>query len=240
MQGANGCFPGNCGRRRKSVDLSNALVIPSKSSNLRHKPFSRFTSPCTLTHAMASQKHVAEVPRSLLPRLSWNSSTSRSTASTSHHPALVTRQRQPSLHVWSPFNRQIYNLETPYRASRAFSTSIQNPSFTSIALQRISNSAATHPANEPHGNPVRHNGVYVATFKPAKRAFHSTPSRLREHHFDTLKFVKRLQAEGFSEEQAVAMMRVLNDIIQESIQNLTRTMVLREGWSVEIANIYIH
>jgi uncharacterized protein YheU (UPF0270 family) len=27
----------------------------------------------------------------------------------------------------------------------------------------------------------------------------------------------------------VAMMRVLNDIIQESIQNLTRTMVLREG-----------
>jgi hypothetical protein len=42
--------------------------------------------------------------------------------------------------------------------------------------------------------------------------------------------VKRLQAEGFSEEQAVAMMRVLNDIIQESIQNLTRTMVLREGW----------
>jgi hypothetical protein len=44
-----------------------------------------------------------------------------------------------------------------------------------------------------------------------------------------LRFVKRLQAEGFSEEQAVAMMRVLNDIIQESIQNLTRTMVLREG-----------
>jgi uncharacterized protein YheU (UPF0270 family) len=25
------------------------------------------------------------------------------------------------------------------------------------------------------------------------------------------------------------MMRVLNDVIQESIQNLTRTMVLREG-----------
>lgn len=35
--------------------------------------------------------------------------------------------------------------------------------------------------------------------------------------------------EGFSEEQAVAMMKVLNDVIQESIQNLTRTMVLKEG-----------
>lgn len=55
----------------------------------------------------------------------------------------------------------------------------------------------------------------------------------RDHHFDTLKFVHRLKMEGFSEEQAVAMMKVLNDVIQESIQNLTRTMVLKEGmaWS---------
>jgi E3 ubiquitin-protein ligase SHPRH len=53
----------------------------------------------------------------------------------------------------------------------------------------------------------------------------------RDHHFDTLKFVQRLKDDGFSEEQAVAMMKVLNDVIQESIQNLTRTMVLREGQS---------
>jgi hypothetical protein len=71
--------------------------------------------------------------------------------------------------------------------------------------------------------------VYVAVFKPAKRAFHSTPVRARDHHFDTLKFVQRLKDEGLSEEQAVAMMRVLSDVIEESIQNLTRTMVLREG-----------
>lgn len=78
------------------------------------------------------------------------------------------------------------------------------------------------------------------------RAFHSTPSRQRDHHFDTLRFVQRLKGEGFTEEQAAAMMKVLNDVIQErcapplpcisrilslttrSIQNLTRTMVLRE------------
>lgn len=41
--------------------------------------------------------------------------------------------------------------------------------------------------------------------------------------------MQRLKDEGFSEEQAVAMMRVLNDVIEESIQNLTRTMVLKEG-----------
>ncbi|KAK4500314.1 hypothetical protein PRZ48_008503 [Zasmidium cellare] len=61
-----------------------------------------------------------------------------------------------------------------------------------------------------------------------KRAFSATPSRAKDHHFDTLKFVQRLKAEGFTEEQAVAMMKVLGDVIEESIQNLTRTMVLRE------------
>ncbi|KAI0482967.1 DUF1640-domain-containing protein [Xylariaceae sp. FL0804] len=61
-----------------------------------------------------------------------------------------------------------------------------------------------------------------------RRSFHATAPRRRDHHFDTLKFVQRLQSEGFTEEQSVAMMKVLNDVIEESIQNLTRTMVLRE------------
>ncbi|KXJ91378.1 hypothetical protein Micbo1qcDRAFT_134769 [Microdochium bolleyi] len=60
------------------------------------------------------------------------------------------------------------------------------------------------------------------------RAFHTSSPRSRDHHFDTLKFVQRLRDEGFTEEQSVAMMKVLNDVIEESIQNLTRTMVLRE------------
>ncbi|KAF7893266.1 uncharacterized protein EAF02_000804 [Botrytis sinoallii] len=61
-----------------------------------------------------------------------------------------------------------------------------------------------------------------------RRAFHATPRQSRDHHFDTLKFVQRLRDEGFTEPQAVAMMKVLSDVIEESIQNLTRTMVLRE------------
>ncbi|KAK7748407.1 Protein fmp32, mitochondrial [Diatrype stigma] len=61
-----------------------------------------------------------------------------------------------------------------------------------------------------------------------RRSFHATVARRRDHHFDTLKFVQRLQSEGFTEEQSVAMMRTLNNVIEESIQNLTRTMVLRE------------
>jgi len=77
-------------------------------------------------------------------------------------------------------------------------------------------------------NPVRYNGVYAAAFGPARRAFRTSTVRTRDHHFDTLKFVQRLKNEGFSEEQAVATMKVLDDVIQESIQNLTRTMVLKE------------
>ncbi|KAJ5911277.1 uncharacterized protein N7473_000580 [Penicillium subrubescens] len=179
---------------------------------------------------MASQKHVAEVPRNLLPRLTWNSSSSRPSVTPSHCPALTKRTTTYNYSQgWSPLNRQIHSLTARHQSSRAFSTAIRDSHFVSPVSRRPSTSPASRPAGEqPLTSPVRHNGVYVAAFKPAQRAFHATPSRPRDHHFDTLRFVKRLQAEGFSEEQAVAMMRVLNDIIQESIQNLTRTMVLRE------------
>jgi hypothetical protein len=57
---------------------------------------------------------------------------------------------------------------------------------------------------------------------PARRAFSVTPFRLRDHHFDTLKFVQRLKDEGFTEEQAVAMMKVLSDVIEERWDLLLR------------------
>ncbi|EON64954.1 hypothetical protein W97_04189 [Coniosporium apollinis CBS 100218] len=63
----------------------------------------------------------------------------------------------------------------------------------------------------------------------SRRPFSATAHLSRDHHFDTLKFVQRLQDEGFNEEQTKAMMKVLSDVIEESIQNLTRTMVLREN-----------
>lgn len=224
-------FAGNC----RSVGFRSGLVIRPIPSSLpaspRYSGFpflqgKSFFIDYTIFRVMASQKHVAEVPRSILPRLTWNSSSSRPTIS-SHNTALATRQRQQYPHGWSPLNRQIHSLNI-HQSSRSFPTSIRNSHLPSSVFP-LPSAPATRPSAEPVNNPVRHNGVYVAAFKPAQRAFHATPARPRDHHFDTLKFVKRLQAEGFSEEQAVAMMRVLNDIIQESIQNLTRTMVLREG-----------
>ncbi|KAJ4301281.1 hypothetical protein N0V90_003372 [Kalmusia sp. IMI 367209] len=75
--------------------------------------------------------------------------------------------------------------------------------------------------------PVQHNPSTTKALSD-HRAFSATAAQRKDHHFDTLKFVQRLKGEGFTEEQAVAMMRVLSDVIEESIQNLTRTMVLRE------------
>jgi len=48
-----------------------------------------------------------------------------------------------------------------------------------------------------------------------RRGFHASAPRRRDHHFDTLKFVQRLQEDGFTEDQSVAMMKVLNDVIEE-------------------------
>jgi hypothetical protein len=171
---------------------------------------------------MASQKHVAEFPRHVIPRLTWNSSSRPSV--TIHYPAFTT-QKRPLSQGWSPLKQANNTANPPSQYSRLIFT----PSRGFISSALVSRRPSPKPTTFTQTNPIRHNGVYVATFNVARRAFHATPARPRDHHFDTLKFVKRLQNEGFSEEQSVAMMRVLNDIIQESIQNLTRTMVLREG-----------
>ena len=112
------------------------------------------------------------------------------------------------------------------------------------ALQ--TNSSSLHPARSLssqtlHSRQPSHILTSIIAAKPtpfynsscrsfaAVRAFSTTRNLARDHHFDTLKFVQRLKDEGFSEEQSKAMMLVLSDVIEESIQNLTRTMVLREG-----------
>lgn len=210
------------------VGLSHPIPCPRTASH----PFvlhlqTTFFLDRTVVGIMTPQKHVAEVPRTVLPRLTWNSASSRPTVP-SHNAALAIRRRQQHPPGWGPLNWQTHSLNT-HQSSRNLSTSLQSSAISSSISRQLSTSTSTLVPTEPLHNPIRHNGVYVAAFKPAQRAFHATPVRPRDHHFDTLKFVKRLQAEGFSEEQAVAMMRVLNDIIQESIQNLTRTMVLREG-----------
>ncbi|KAI9808239.1 MAG: hypothetical protein M1825_004696 [Sarcosagium campestre] len=100
------------------------------------------------------------------------------------------------------------------------STAAPSPLLVAIHHARHSSYPLSHHRET---NPPRH------LRRRDDRQFHASARHARDHHFDTLKFVQRLKSEGFSEDQAVAMMKVLSDVIEESIQNLTRTMVLREA-----------
>ncbi|TKA77611.1 hypothetical protein B0A55_03136 [Friedmanniomyces simplex] len=108
-------------------------------------------------------------------------------------------------------------------------TQLHTPSHHQQSERRTSATAAYTQARwasrrAPHIRTSNPSPLQIA----ASRTFSATPLRARDHHFDTLKFVARLKQEGFTEDQAVSMMKVLGDVIEESIQNLTRTMVLRE------------
>ncbi|KAL7629468.1 Protein fmp32, mitochondrial [Parahypoxylon ruwenzoriense] len=168
--------------------------------------------------ASATGNAALSLPRFLLPRLSWTAPISPSQAlRAASLPTLLPSENRRSWQV---------------NGAASFHSPRQTP-----------RCASRKPATGP-SILQRHPGL--------RRSFHATAPRGRDHHFDTLKFVQRLKSEGFTEEQSVAMMKVLNDVIQErqavpipssssypqpppppltkpgSIQNLTRTMVLRE------------
>ncbi|KAL1972405.1 hypothetical protein VTN31DRAFT_6819 [Thermomyces dupontii] len=178
---------------------------------------------------MAPKTRAIEGPRFLLPRLTWNGTSPRTTLSPLPGTLSSTRPSSRRHKHASSSGRQLHKASIVPQ-SHQYSTQ----SISSLPVAKVKGAATAllttkKAATETTGSsPIRYNGVYVAVFKPARRAFHESAVRQRDHHFDTLKFVQRLRAEGFSEEQAAAMMKVLNDVIQESIQNLTRTMVLKE------------
>lgn len=155
----------------------------------------------------------SSIPRFLLPQLTWKSSLPRTYA--------LVPQTRPSHPIWS----------SPSRSSCRPITSIAQPCYDhdgrlqSPWISALQSSRGQKSSTVPRGpNPLR--AAYrICSQKP----FSTTSYLFRDHHFDTLKFVQRLKDEGFSEEQSKAMMLVLSDVIEESIQNLTRTMVLREG-----------
>ncbi|KAI4119786.1 MAG: hypothetical protein LQ345_000345 [Seirophora villosa] len=154
----------------------------------------------------------SSIPRFLLPQLTWKSSLPRTYA--------LVPQTRASHPTWS----------SPSRSSCRPITSIAQPCYDHAGrvqspwISALQSSRGQKSSTVPRGpNPLR--AAYrICSQKP----FSTTSYLFRDHHFDTLKFVQRLKDEGFSEEQSKAMMLVLSDVIEESIQNLTRTMVLRE------------
>lgn len=71
-------------------------------------------------------------------------------------------------------------------------------------------------------------GSCVLAFKGLRVRDFSTSQPTRSPNFDTLKVVQRLEAQGFTLEQSKAVMQLLQDVIDESILGLSRSMVTRE------------
>jgi hypothetical protein len=94
------------------------------------------------------------------------------------------------------------------QAFRALSTLPSN-------LSNPSNSRELNSLLQNRQNVLPRSKISILQNPSNNRAFHATARQSRDHHFDTLKFVQRLQEEGFTEAQSVAMMKVLSDVIEE-------------------------
>lgn len=126
-----------------------------------------------------------------------------------------------------PHHRHHHNRNCPSLSSSLLPLTSKSPS--SSPTSSIFTRPVPFLLNRCYKNGNKKNSGNVSTIAWQKFSFSTALRWGRDHHFDTLKVVQRLKDEGFSEEQSRAMMLVLSDVIEESIQNLTRTMVLREG-----------
>lgn len=152
--------------------------------------------------------NLQSLPRFLLPRLSWQA------------PATVSDST----------SRQVSILFQPYKRPQIQERQRQQPwGGPKRLLHTHNDKQRTRPlGSKSHQRAVKPMAMSSTTIPSSRRPFHASTPRRKDHHFDTLKLVQRLQSEGFTEKQAEAMMKILNDVIEESIQNLTRTMVPRE------------
>lgn len=160
-------------------------------------------------------------PRFLLPRLTWK-------GFIHEHQIAVAR----GLSTWH--HSRNHTLLIIWRRKSLFAPFRVPSSAPSLNISRNS-FWRTHSVSSSKVLPLPTSTLsfassFNANTRTIRRSFSTTPQLLRDHHFDTLKCAQRLKSEGFSEEQSKAMMLVLSDVIEESIQNLTRTMVLREGY----------
>lgn len=126
------------------------------------------------------------IPRFLLPRFTW--------ASTSVSPAISASVLQRN------------------QTRRITSQSVGHPRQSQFDC---SNAAWNASTLSQYASSFRHALPLSQCAPILRRNFSATARQARDHHFDTLKFVQTLKDEGFTEEQAVAMMKVLSDVIEE-------------------------
>ncbi len=150
-----------------------------------------------------SSPQVQTLPRFLLPSLTWKPNVSR-TATGALCVSPGHEQRQPNKINRRGITTQVSALPSHHGASTSTYRSFRRGAVLSARAAQTPLPECLAPKKQS-----------ILQSSQLKRAFHVTARRPRDHHFDTLKFVQRLKDEGFSEEQSVAMMKVLSDVIEE-------------------------
>ena len=138
------------------------------------------------TNMPALSMQAAAIPRFLLPQASW---TPRAIGPVARGVAEARRQRHSSA-------------SARHTVAPSITTALQQQQQQQQQARRWQIRPAPLAAGRGAALGIR-------------RGFSATAAQARDHHFDTLKFVQRLKEEGFTEEQAEGMMRVLSDVIEE-------------------------
>ena len=155
----------------------------------------RHTHTHTHIHTMAARPmQAAGLPRFLLPRAPWSGLRAPAVA----FQAGVEARRHGS--VWPGSDRRRRRIAPSSHA----------------ALQTQAIRRPWRAAELPQWA-GRGDSCDYAVGRQFQRGFRTTARQAKDHHFDTLKFVQRLKEEGFTEEQAEGMMRVLSDVIEERL-----------------------
>lgn len=154
--------------------------------------FFRKRQPNRYIPESAKMSAAQSLPRFLLPRLSWAGPLS--TASSIPCASAV---------VFQHANHTATGNGWQASPRRSLHTNAATPAKKCATLGDNTSNRPTRSLSSIVRDPVH------------RRSFHASAARQREHHFDTLRFVQRLQEEGFTEEQSAAMMKVLNDVIEE-------------------------
>lgn len=61
--------------------------------------------------------------------------------------------------------------------------------------------------------------------------FHTSTAHLKQFHFDTRKFVIRLERQGFSAVQSEAVLKAITTVLDDGIDNLQQNLVSKEEFS---------
>ncbi|KAG8950221.1 hypothetical protein FRC04_007855 [Tulasnella sp. 424] len=86
---------------------------------------------------------------------------------------------------------------------------------------------ATSPTSRPSVSSLLPTRQHPALRPPCNPRSFTSSSQLLAHHFDTHKFVRRLETEGLTRQQAEGIMNAIESVMDESIRNMSSGFVTK-------------